>query len=170
MVSRLVLAVLLLLAPAAFAAEDPLARLAGRWSGKVTERTGPLHEGGETVEVVLEPSGGGFAFRLAVGGREVIRTSLVRGKRPGVYEPAGGGIAALLMSRKPSNPLQGDRLVWARDDAAGLVLYTLDLKVGLLQLERLALRPTSGGVELVASRRTHGSPELRLTAALTRRS
>lgn len=172
MLQRLLIAALMLVAAAApaAAAAAPMDKLAGRWTGPVTQRAGPMLASAETLEFVLRETGDGFHASLRAGTKDLISGNFVPSEHEGVFEvPRGGGLMSLFQGPRPANPLAGEPLVWARRDGSGLVLYRLALDGGAFHLDRADCQPKDGAVDVTFAVRAHAQAPMRLEAQLTRR-
>jgi hypothetical protein len=107
---------------------------------------------------------------LYAGGREIFRATLEPTNRRGVYESGSdGGLLAFFSRQRPPNPLAGGELSWGRQgEDDGLVAYSFRLNDGAYLLDRMALTPADGQLQLLFSKRRHGHAPAELVARLSR--
>ncbi|MFO1069653.1 MAG: hypothetical protein U1E14_14130 [Geminicoccaceae bacterium] len=166
-------AVLLLLAvglPGLAVAADAPAALSGRWTGTIAESTLADVQAGNAASFELRPNTGGFALVWSIGGTSRAEASFEPAPgRPGVYQVAEGGLMSMFGSEKPTDPLVGGNLLWARAAGPTLIVYGLAIADGGgYHLDRIAFTVDGDSLAVAATERRQNDQNAALATSLKR--
>jgi hypothetical protein len=167
---RTFLSVLSLGLPGLAMAADAPAALAGRWAGTVAESTLADAPAGTAAVFELRPNTGGFTLVWSIDGRARAEASFEQAAdRAGVYQLAEGGLMSMFGSSKPTDPLKGGSLLWARAQGPTLVVYGLAIADGGgYRLDRVAFTVAGDSLEVAATERAQNDRNTALASTLKR--
>lgn len=167
---RTLLPLLVLGLPGFAAAADAPAALAGRWTGTVAQSTLADTPAGAAAAFELRPNTGGFALVWSIDGKARAEASFEPAPdRAGVYQLAEGGLMSMFGSSKPTDPLSGGSLLWARVQGPTLVVYGLAIADGGgYRLDRVAFTVAGDSLEVAATERAQNDRNTALASTLTR--
>jgi hypothetical protein len=124
--------------------------LAGRWAGTWGE---------EAVEATLHERRDGFDMDLSAPGAPRVQAQMATTNQPNLFEVAATrSMFGLFESERSTDPFDGPPLIWARTSEASLIAYRVAVaEDGSLSLVRIALEPTSAGLEMSLQLRVDGA-------------